>query len=83
MLLYNSPFTSENNVNYQGVFIRDNWRIGDRLTLNLGVRFERYDVFLPEQSKPAGPFSAAGGLRARSTCTTGARSRRASACRMR
>ena len=64
VLLYNSPFTSENNVNYQGLFMRDNWRIGDRLTLNLGVRFERYDVFLPEQSKPAGPFSAAGRLRA-------------------
>ena len=59
MLLYNSPFTSENNVNYQSGFIRDNWRIGDRLTLNVGLRFERYDVFLPEQSKPAGPFSAA------------------------
>ena len=59
VLLYNSPFTSENNVNYQSGFIRDNWRIGDRLTLNVGVRYERYDVFLPEQSKPAGPFSAA------------------------
>jgi hypothetical protein len=59
VLLYNSPFTSENNVNYQGGFIRDNWRIGDRLTLNVGMRFERYDVFLPEQSKPAGLFSAA------------------------
>ena len=64
VLLYNSPFTSENNVNYQGLFMRDNWRIGDRLTLNLGVRFERYDVFLPEQSKPAGPFSAPARLRA-------------------
>jgi hypothetical protein len=59
VLLYNSPFTSENNVNYQGAFIRDNWRIGDRLTLNVGMRFERYDTFLPEQSKPAGLFSAA------------------------
>jgi hypothetical protein len=59
VLLYNSPFTSENNVNYQGLFVRDNWRIGDRLTLNVGARFERYDVFLPAQSKPAGPFSAA------------------------
>lgn len=58
VLLYNTPFKSENNVNYQGFFIRDNWRIGDRLTVNLGVRAERYDVFLPEQTKPAGPYSA-------------------------
>ncbi|MEZ5286426.1 MAG: TonB-dependent receptor [Vicinamibacterales bacterium] len=57
VLLYNSPFTSENNVNYQGGYIRDVWRVGDRLTLNLGLRFERYDVFLPAQTKPAGPFS--------------------------
>lgn len=59
VLLYNSPFKSENNVSYQGAFIRDTWRIGDRLTLNVGVRFERYDVFLPAQSKPAGPFATA------------------------
>ncbi len=59
VLLYNSPFTSENNVNYQSGFVRDNWRVADRLTVNAGLRFERYDVFLPEQSKPAGPFSAA------------------------
>jgi len=57
VLLYNSPFESENNVDYQGGYIRDVWRIGDRLTLNLGLRFERYDVFLPEQTKPAGTFS--------------------------
>lgn len=59
VLLYNSPFKSENNVNYQGAFFRDNWQIGDRLTLNVGVRYERYDVFLPAQSKPVGPFSKA------------------------
>ncbi len=57
VLLYNSPFTSENNVNCQGGYLRDVWRVGDRLTLNLGLRFERYDVFLPEQTKFAGTFS--------------------------
>jgi hypothetical protein len=31
----------------------------DRLTVNLGLRFEHTSGFLPEQSKPAGPFSAA------------------------
>ncbi|MVD21679.1 TonB-dependent receptor, partial [Vibrio cholerae] len=40
-------------------FIRDNWRPTNRLTVNLGMRFERYDVFLPEQSKPTGTFSVA------------------------
>ena len=59
VLLYNTPFLSENNVGYQSAYVRDAWRIGDRLTLNLGLRFERYDVFLPDQSKPAGPYSQA------------------------
>ena len=59
VLLYNSPFLSENNVDYQSGYFRDNWRIGDRLTLSFGLRVERYNAFLPEQSKPAGPFSAA------------------------
>lgn len=59
VLLYNSPFVSKNTVNYQSGFVRDNWRIGERLTLSLGMRMERYNAYLPPQSKPAGPFSAA------------------------
>jgi hypothetical protein len=59
VLLYNSPFVSKNTVDYQSGFARDNWRIGDRLTLSLGLRVERYKAYLPAQSKPAGPFSAA------------------------
>lgn len=57
--LYNSPFVSENNLNSQSLFVRDNWLIGNRLTVSLGVRVERYHAFLPEQSKPAGPYSPA------------------------
>lgn len=59
VLLYNSPFVSKNTVNYQSGFARDNWRIGERLTLSFGLRVERYAAYLPEQSKPAGPFSEA------------------------
>jgi hypothetical protein len=50
---------AENTVNYQSGYARDNWRIGERLTLSFGLRVERYNAFLPEQSKPAGPFSPA------------------------
>lgn len=59
VLLYNSPFLSENNLNTQSFFVRDNWLMSDRLTLSLGLRLERYDAFLPEQSKEAGPYSEA------------------------
>jgi hypothetical protein len=57
--LYNSPFVAQNDVNYQSGFVRDTLRISDRLTVNAGLRLERYHAFLPPQSKPAGPFSAA------------------------
>jgi outer membrane receptor protein involved in Fe transport len=46
-------------MNQQSGYVKDNWRLGDRLTLNLGLRLERYHVFLPAQSKPAGVFSQA------------------------
>ena len=36
-------------------FVTDSWRI-KKLTLNLGARFDRYRVWLPEQSLPASRF---------------------------
>ena len=63
VLLYNSPFVSKNTVNYQSGYARDNWRIGERLTVSYGLRVERYNAFLPEQSKPARPVLGRSGLR--------------------
>lgn len=39
-------------------FVTDTWTI-DKLTLNIGARFDRYRVYLPEQSVAAGRFAAA------------------------
>lgn len=36
-------------------FVTDTWTI-DKLTLNVGARFDRYRVWLPEQALPAGRF---------------------------
>ncbi len=36
-------------------FVTDTWTI-DKLTLNVGARFDRYRVYLPEQSVAAGRF---------------------------
>jgi hypothetical protein len=36
-------------------FVTDSWRV-DRLTMNLGVRFDRYRVWLPDQALAAGRF---------------------------
>jgi hypothetical protein len=40
--------------------VRDAWRFGDRVTVNVGARYESYHVYLPAQSKPPGRFSAGG-----------------------
>jgi hypothetical protein len=47
--LYNSPNTSINDVNYRSAFISDTWKFNNRLTFNLGLRFEGYTDGFPEQ----------------------------------
>ena len=42
-----------------GVFAHDTWRVNSRLTLNLGVRMDRYRAFTPEQQHAAGRFNPA------------------------
>jgi len=60
VVLSNAPFSSTNLMDTQSAFVRDVWQLNDRLTLNLGLRFDRYHVYLPPQDKPAGRFSDAG-----------------------
>jgi Carboxypeptidase regulatory-like domain len=60
IVLYNYPYHTLDKMTTQSLFVRDAWRFGDRATLNLGVRFERYHLFLPAQSKDAGRFYPAG-----------------------
>lgn len=57
--LFATPSVSEQGLLTLGLYVQDSWRIGNRLTLNLGLRFDRYRNFLPEQvGPPAGPFNA-------------------------
>jgi hypothetical protein len=60
VVLYNYPYSTLNKMTTQSAFLRDQWRFGDSLTINAGVRFERYHVYVPPQSKPAGRFYPAG-----------------------
>ena len=48
--LYNSPNTSTNSVVYNAGHISDSWKLNERLTLNLGIRFESYSDGFPDQS---------------------------------
>jgi hypothetical protein len=48
--LYNSPNTSQNDVVYNAVHLSDTWKMSNRLTLNLGLRYEHYVDSFPDQS---------------------------------
>ncbi len=60
VVVYNYPYNTLNNMRTYSTYVRDAWRIGDRATINAGVRFEGYDVYIPEQSKEAGRFYPGG-----------------------
>jgi hypothetical protein len=55
---FNTPVDPKNVANVFGVFFQDNWSM-NRLTLNLGARWDRYVGKLPEQSNPGGTFITA------------------------
>lgn len=57
---YNYPVVSINRLDESGIYAQDTWRIGSRLTANLGLRWDRFHSFLPEQTKPQGQFGSAG-----------------------
>lgn len=55
---FNTPVNPKNVAKVLGVFFQDSWTM-NRLTLNIGARWDRYVGTLPEQSNPAGRFSDA------------------------
>jgi hypothetical protein len=57
--LFNTPLVGKNLERVLGVFFQDAWTIGNRLTLNVGMRYDHNTGILPEQSNPDGRFIAA------------------------
>jgi len=55
---WNTPTNPKNIAKVTGLFVQDAWSTG-RLTLNLGMRYDRYNGILPDQSNPGGTFIAA------------------------
>lgn len=55
--LFNRPVTPETRINYLSAYFKDQWVIGSRLTLNLGVRYAHDEGYLPEQCKQPDDWS--------------------------
>jgi carboxypeptidase family protein len=63
--IFNFPVTPLNKLNAYSLYVTDSWRVGKRLTFNLGTRWDRNRAFLPEQTKAPGQFSTGGTFPAR------------------
>ncbi len=50
------PVDSWNGLRNYGLFLNDAFKL-NKLTLNLGLRYDRYRVFLPAQERPSSRFS--------------------------
>ena len=58
MLVYDYPNTTDAGEWYHSGYINDKITMSRKLTLNVGVRYDRYSSFLPEQGNPGtGPFA--------------------------
>ena len=55
--LFQTPSRSLSGQWWYSAFVNDSWSATSRLTLNLGLRFDRFRVFLPAQEHPAGRFN--------------------------
>ena len=51
---FHTPSQSESGLWTFAAYASDSWRVKTRLTLTLGIRFDRYRVFLPAQQHPTG-----------------------------
>jgi hypothetical protein len=48
--IYNTPVVPADHVNIYSWYLKDSWRPSSKVTVNLGVRWERQHSFLPAQS---------------------------------
>lgn len=72
VVAYNTPTTQKNYYHDQSVFLQDTWAFKRRLTLNLGLRFDHFVTFYPQQTSssnetfpqlfPVQTFPASGNL---------------------
>ena len=54
---FNYPVFPRNLLHAEAVFLTDTWRVRKNISVNLGVRWERYNSFYPTQHTTANQFS--------------------------
>ncbi|HEX5476069.1 MAG TPA: carboxypeptidase regulatory-like domain-containing protein [Vicinamibacterales bacterium] len=57
---YNYPVDPTNLMHSAGLYVKDIWTLGNDVTLDLGLRWDRYHAFVPKQDKPQGLFGGSG-----------------------
>ncbi|HJZ73165.1 MAG TPA: TonB-dependent receptor, partial [Vicinamibacterales bacterium] len=63
VFVYQSPSFSQSGVLSDGLYANDSWQVSRRLSLNLGIRWDRQQAFLPAQEGPGGQtFSEVGNV---------------------
>ena len=54
--IYNNPVSARGDDRYTAVYVKDEWRLSPRLTLNLGARFAHDNLYAPATSRAAAPI---------------------------
>jgi hypothetical protein len=55
--LFQTPSRSESGQWWYAGYASDSWQATARLSLNVGLRFDRFRIFLPDQAGPSSTFS--------------------------
>jgi outer membrane receptor protein involved in Fe transport len=56
VFLFESPSRNDSRLRTTSLYANDTWSVNSNLTLNLGLRFDRYRHYLPEQEHAPGRF---------------------------